>query len=225
MKRIGLALGIIIIIAIAWHGGLADYLSLSRIKEHSDHFTHLVKNHYVWSSILYITTYIGTVLCGLPATIPLTILGGYLFGLWWGTLYAIIGATTGSIAYFLLIRYVLSKKATEKYADRLMHFKQLMLTHGPSYLLFLHFITIVPYIVINTLAALAQVRLSTFIWTTIVGAIPSLVLYSFAGKQLGVLESTEDILKPQFLLLFLVLAIIALIPIIIKKYRAKKNVN
>lgn len=225
MKRIGLALGLCILIGVTLYSGLADYVSLATIKQQSDHFAYLVKHYYVWSSAVYIAVYMGGVFCGLPIVMPMTMLGGYLFGLLKGALYALTGATLGSVAYFLFIRYVLFKKATTKYSDRLARFKNLMLTYGPSYLLFLHFITIIPYVVINTLAGLAQIELPTFIWTTMVGAIPSIFLYSFAGRQLGTIESIRDIMKPHLLLLFLALAIIALIPIIINKWRKPKTID
>lgn len=183
----------------------------------------LVESYYIGYSALFILVYAAGVFIGLPIVIPLSVLGGYLFGLWFGVLYSLLGAVAGSIAYFLLIQHTISQKKNATYTEQLAHFKKLMHAWGPHYLLFLHFTTIVPYLVINTLAALAQVPLATFIWTTTLGAIPGLFLYSFAGQQLGVIESAYDIIKPQFFLLFLVLAIASLMPIIINKWQAHNN--
>ena len=98
-----------------------------------------------------------------------------------------------------------------------------MKTYGYTYLITLQLLTIVPYFVINTLAALAGVPFVTFMFTTAVGSFPVLVIYAFAGKQLYKIQSWKDILSKEMLLLLLLLAGFALLPLIIRKLRSSKQ--
>lgn len=223
MKRIAIGLLICITVLVIWYSGIADYFSLATIKEKSNYLAALVSRHYAWSCTLYILFYIATVFIGLPIVVPISMLGGYLFGLWRGILYSLIGATIGSTGYFLLIKRTRVIRHIRTSTERLTQFQHSLHTYGPFYLLFLHFITIVPYIAINTLAALSHVPLSTFIWTTAVAAVPGLFLYSFAGTQLHTITSTGDIIKPPFFLALLLLALLALLPIIINAWRSRRN--
>ena len=94
---------------------------------------------------------------------------------------------------------------------------------GVSYLLMLQFLTLVPYFIINTVAAVAHVPVLTFVWTTAVGALPLLFVYSFAGRQLGAIQSMRDIVTLPMLLAFVLLAFIAILPMIIRKIKGKQE--
>ena len=80
-------------------------------------------------------------------------------------------------------------------------------------------LTVIPFFVINTLAGLADVPLFTFIWTTVLGSLPLLFIYSLAGRQLGEIEAVRDILKPHMVALLIILALLALLPMVIKRLR------
>jgi uncharacterized membrane protein YdjX (TVP38/TMEM64 family) len=151
----------------------------------------------------------------------MTILGGYLFGIVHGVLYAVFGASAGATIYFLLVRYVFAHTLRESFALQLSIFHEKMNRYGASYLISLQLLTIIPYFVINTLAALADVPLVTFIWTTVLGGLPLHVIYAVAGRELGSLTSIRDILKPSIIVLLLVMACMALLPMIIRYLRVK----
>jgi uncharacterized membrane protein YdjX (TVP38/TMEM64 family) len=93
--------------------------------------------------------------------------------------------------------------------------------HGASYLLVLYLSALVPGFVLVPLAAVAKVPTRTFIWTTLLGNIPFVMVYSFAGKELGTITSIKDIFSPELLLAFVLLALIALAPILMKKFSSR----
>jgi len=216
VKQVIVTLAILVaIIATIWYVGLADYLTISILQQKSEYFLYMVNNHYIWSVTLFLLLCSGGIFLGLPVVIPLTMLGGFVFGLWWGMFYSVLSATIGSLCYFLLIRYTLFGK-TDRYISQqpLTSLQTLVKNHGSHYLLILHFIIIVPYIAINTMAAVSNVSLSTFVWTTVIGALPSLFLYSFAGRQLTIITSWYDIIQPPFLLVLCVLVLCTVLSII-----------
>ncbi|MDP3889527.1 MAG: VTT domain-containing protein [bacterium] len=202
-----------------WHFNLFQCLTLTAIQRESAYLKEFVERSYLLSMLLFIGAYASAVACGLPITAPFTILGGFLFGTGAGFLYALMGATIGSILYFLLIRYVLTNFVRNNYAVQLNRFNTRFKKYGYSYLLTLHWLMVVPYFVVNTLAALAGVPLFMLIWTTILGSSPLLFIYAFAGKQLHEINSFRDILRPDIIIMFVLFALLALLPMIIQKFR------
>ena len=88
-----------------------------------------------------------------------------------------------------------------------------------SYLLILQLVTIFPFFVVSTLAGLANVPLWIFIWTSLVGSFPSLLVYTLAGRQLGVIESVRDLFLPPILIVFVILILIVLLLLFLRKFR------
>ncbi len=219
IKSLVAAVALVVFILLLRKFGVGKYFTLAALKEDSVHLKHLVEAYYFPSILVYIASYTLIIACAIPAVAPLTILGGFLFNALPGLLYAEIGATAGSIITFLFVRYVVSNLVRTRYRARLDKFNEQIKAYGYSYLLTLQLLTIIPFFVINTLAGLADVPLFTFIWTTAVGSLPLLFIYALAGRQLGEIEAVRDILKPHIIALLIVLALLALLPMVIKRIR------
>jgi uncharacterized membrane protein YdjX (TVP38/TMEM64 family) len=197
------------------------YFSFAVIKQESVRLSLWVQNYYAFSVFAYISVYALGIFVGLPVVVFMTMLGGFVYGFWWSCFYSLAAATLGSVLYFMLLRYALQNGFKEKYKGRLEQFKEQIHTYGSSYLLFLHFITIIPFVVINTLAALGDIPFTVFLWTTIAGSLPVIALYSFVGKELGTINAVCDVVRPEFFIVFGLLAVISLVPVIIRKLRVK----
>jgi len=221
VKRISLVILLFSGMLLFCYFGLWRYFSFEVIKQESARLSVLVRDYYAVSVLAYIALYALGIFVGLPVVVFMTILGGFLYGFWWSCFYSLGAATLGSVLYFILLRYALQNGFKEKYRGRLEQFKEQIHTYGPNYLLFLHFITIIPFVVINTLAALGDISFSTFLWTTIVGSLPVIALYSFVGKELGTINAMCDVVRPEFFIAFGILALISLVPIIMRKLRIK----
>lgn len=225
MKKKTVIIGLILFVSIilSWYAGLGEYLSLANIKQQSGYFKMGVEHNYALAVLVFMVLYTFLVAVGLPVVAPMSIVGGFLFGALPGTLYSSISTTVGSITSFLLVRHAMSNVVRERYRARLDKLNKRIKIYGYNYLVTLHLITIVPFFVINTLAALADVPLLSFVWTTIVGALPILFIYSYAGRQLVMIHSIRDILRPQVLIMLLLLALLSLLPMIIRKIRHSKE--
>jgi uncharacterized membrane protein YdjX (TVP38/TMEM64 family) len=183
-----------------------------------------IKNHYALSIFTFISFYIFAVAVSLPVAALLTIFGGFLFGAIKGLIFTNIGATLGSMISFLIFRYLIGGLVQQKYAQQLKDFNKAFEENGAYYLLSSHFIVVIPLFVVNILASLTKVSLFTFIWTTSLGIIPASTVFAFAGQHLGEIESVMDIFSYKIILIFLMLALVALLPVIVKKF-SKKNAN
>ncbi len=204
-------------IIVAWYLGLHEYLTLDAMKENRAYLEAAVQAHYFRSVLIFIAIYIAVIATAMPGVPPLTMIGAFLFGFIPGGFYASIAATTGTTISFLIIRYVLSGVIRGKYAQKLERFNEKIASHGVAgYLLTLQLIGLIPFFVINTLAALADVPFKTFLWTTYVGSLPILFIYAFAGRQLSLVESIRDIFSPSIIVLLVFLILLTLMPIFLR---------
>lgn len=211
------------IILLMHYFRVLDYLTISHLQEQSVALAGIVEEHYLFSVVMYSGVYAFLVACALPVVAPLTMLGGYLFGVFHGVIYAAVGASAGATIYFLVIRYIFAHTVRARFAHQLASFHEKMNQYGASYLISLQLLTIIPYFVINTLAALANVPLITFIWTTVLGGLPLHAIYATAGRELATLRSVRDILKPSIIVLLLVMALVAALPVIIRSIQHRRH--
>ncbi len=219
-KKLGISLLLIVgLILILYYIGFAKYFSLENIKIHALHVQQLVVQHYVSSVIVFILISTLLIALTLPVTGPVAVSAGFLFGLVPAIFYTMIAAMVGTAISFLIVRYAMSHLTKNQYNAQLTSFKQQLHAYGYTYLITLQLLTVVPYFIINTLAALAGISFMTFMWTTAIGSLPIIIIYAFAGRQLYMIQSWRDILSLNMLLLLLMLALLALLPMIVKKIR------
>ncbi|MHC4499006.1 MAG: FAD-dependent oxidoreductase, partial [Planctomycetota bacterium] len=213
-------LGLIIGLRIA---GVGKGLTLENLQKNGDRLRGFSNQNYVWSVLLYIGIYIAVTGFSLPGATIMTLAGGFLYTFIIGALYVNIGATTGATLAFLFARYVAGGALQQKYGDKLLKFNEELERNGWSYLLTLRFIPIFPFFLINIFAGLTRIPLRTFVWTTSVGIFPGSLIYAYAGQQLGTVKSVKDIFTGAVLLAFLLLAALALFPVIYKKVKKLKS--
>ncbi len=221
IKKISLIFfGIVALYMILKITGVTKYLTLSHLQENKEMLHAMVTDNYWLVVICYMIMYALIIMVAFPGFPPLTLAGGFLFGTLPGAFFALIGSFTGSVISFFGIRYFMRKRMVDAYHDKLENFRAQVAHYGmANTLLMLHFLTIVPFFVINSLAAIANVPMVTFIWTTIVGSLPLLLVYSFAGKQLCMIENVRDIFSPIIISLFVLLIVLAVMPMLVRKYR------
>ncbi len=202
-----------------YYVGIAQYMSLENIKAQSAYLQMQVEKNYFWSVLAFLLFFTSLIGFTLPVTGPMGVMGGFLYGLWPSVLYCMFSVMVGTTISFLVVRHALSHVIRDQYKDQLATFSERVHQYGYGYLISLQLLTVVPYFVINTLAALAGVSLETFMWTTAAGSLPIIFIYSFAGKELYMIQSWKDILSIHMLALLLVLAALALLPMLMKKLR------
>ncbi len=215
-KKFIVALVILAIIIVLRFSSITEWMSLAQLKAHRDYLQQVVSEHYLLSVICYISLYIVAVALSIPVGALLTLAGGFLFGVIAGLFYTNIGATLGATIAFLLVRYLIGETIQKKYAVQLEKFNKAMKLYGKNYLLMIRFIAGIPFFLVNILAGLTNLPLWTFIWTTAIGILPGSLVYTFAGQQLNEIESLRDIFSFNILFGLFLLALLALLPVIIR---------
>ncbi len=97
-----------------------------------------------------------------------------------------------------------------------------------SYLLVLRLIPAFPFFIVNLVPALLGVPLRTFAIATFLGIIPGTFVFSSIGAGLGsIFDNMQEFtlkgaLTPQVLTALIGLAVLALIPVAVKRFKARK---
>lgn len=211
-----LCLLIALVGAARWFG-LSSYFQLAYIQEYRDKIHFFIAEHYALAIISYLLCYTLIVVCMLPVTLFVNMLAGYFFGLIPGTILSVLGATIGACCAFLWVRFMATGLLSTAYQTQIEKFKTLFNTHGPSYLLFMQLLPITPFAVITTVASLANVSLVTFAWTTAIGIIPGTFIYALIGQNFDHIQTAQNGVSWQLTGLFILLALLALLPVVIKK--------
>ncbi len=225
MKRFFPLFLIIALMVIAYFTGLDRYLSYDYFKLVHDDLKRWVAMHAVSSVVVFILVYIVSTALSLPGGLLLSLVGGFLFPIPLSTLYVIIGATIGATLLFFAARTALGDVLHKKAGPFLKKMEKGFQEDAASYLLFLRFVPLFPFWLVNLAPAFFNVRASTYIWTTCVGIAPGAFVFTLAGSGLSAIFesagglSLNAIFNLKIKLALIALAIIALLPIFIKKWR------
>lgn len=205
-----------------WASGILDFLSLESIKEHRLELLNLVEENPVISVLFFALAYIMTVALSLPIATVLTLLGGFLFGVVLGAITIVLSATIGATIIFLIAQTAIGSSLREKAGPFYNKVAENMKDNGFQYMLFMRFVPIVPFFIANILPALFDIKLRDFFITTLIGIIPGTIVYANIGRELGTIETLNDLVSAKTLIAFALLGFLSLIPTLIKFFRKKK---
>jgi len=220
-KKLGILLIIIAAILAIRLTGVHHFLTFKNLQQNKLLLQGYVARHYVQALAAFIVIYMLIIAASIPGGTIMTLAGGFLFGTIVGALAVNVGATAGAFAAFLLSRYILGGWLQNRYKRQLESFNRELEQNGYLYLLTLRFIPLFPFFMINFFSGLTKIPARTYLWTTAVGILPGSLVYTFAGSQIGSINSPGDILSGRLILAFVLLGLLALVPVIYKKVKAK----
>ncbi len=171
-----------------------------------------------WAVPAFLAAHVLATMVGVPATL-LVLLGGAKFGLWWGSLWSLIGATAGATAAFWVARYLLQDWFRQRFARHKIYrnIDKLMDTHSFNCVLAVRFAPLSPFNLVNFLFGLTSAPVSAFFWGTLVGIAPGTVAYTWIG--LAGLEAAQG--KGVWPLTWALgfLAVLSIFPILLRQKR------
>ena len=160
---------------------------------------------------VFFLVYVAVTGLSLPGAAIMTLAGGAVFGLWWGTLLVSFASTLGATLAFLVSRFMLRDWVQGKFGDKLKAINAGIEREGGFYLFTLRLIPIFPFFVINLVMGLTPIRTWTFYWVSQIGMLAGTVVYVNAGTQLAQIDSLKGIVSPELLASFALLGIFPLI--------------
>lgn len=210
--------------------GLDRYLTFDALRENRQWLVDTVAENHLISALVFILVYAAAVAVSLPGASLLTLLGGFLFGAVVGTAYVVLAATLGAVGIFLAARTAFSDILRAKAGPWLSKLQAGFHENELNYLLFLRLVPAFPFFIVNIVPAFLGVSLRTYALATLVGIIPGTAVYAVFGAGLGEILASDaelslsGILSPELVIGMVGLAVLALVPVLVRKF-SKKPVN
>lgn len=172
-----------------------------------------------WAILAFIAFYAIAPILFLPGTV-FTLLAGALFGPFWGTLYALTGATIGATLAFLIARYLASDWVRRKARGRLRQLIDGVSAEGWRFVAFTRLVPLFPYNLLNYALGLTGIRLDHYVVTSFVCMAPATFAYAyigFVGRQ-ALTGQQQDLIRNLLIALALI-AFVLFIPRLVKRLR------
>jgi uncharacterized membrane protein YdjX (TVP38/TMEM64 family) len=133
----------------------------------------------------FVLMFVVGVVALIPAS-PLTIVGGAVFGFWRGLLYALVGATLGSTAAFLLGRFVARRLVARRLArmPRYAAIERAVSARGGRIMFLLRLSPVAPFNFLNYALGVTTVSITDFMVASL-GMVPGTIVYAYFGKVTG----------------------------------------
>lgn len=219
---------LILLAAILGAFTLRDQLSFDALAQHRESLLAFRDANFGLASLAFVAAYVVIVAFSLPGATVATLTGGFLFGLFPGTLYNVLAATLGAVAVFLAARAGFGADVAAKIEEKggsAARLQAALRENEWSALLIMRLVPAVPFFIANLLPAFVGTSLARFAITTFVGIIPGGLVYTSVGVGLGEVFAkgeTPDlsiIFAPHILGPLLGLAALSTLPIILKKLK------
>src|SRR5579863_5413793 len=233
MKRSLIKIGVILLvvaffITLTKYYHLNDYLSLEGFNNYHEKLIGYKIGHPAKFIIGYIVSYILLIMLCIPGTILFDLIAGFVFGWYFGTIIVLFSYGIGSFLNFILVRYFFK----DLFANKFGRFKSLIHGGGQYGLLInltgLRLIAVIPFWILNIVAALLNVNVRTFLISTLIGILPSTIIYVVIGDGVsdmldkGQALTPEILMDPKIWIPIFIMAILIMLPNIIKYYRQNK---
>ena len=199
-----------LVVAFLWFD-LARFLDLEYLKSRQADIDVYYRDHPGTMLAGYFVAYVAITGLSLPGAAIMTLAGGAVFGLLWGTVLVSFASTIGATVAFIVSRYILRDGIQRRYGDRLHAINEGIARDGAFYLFTLRLVPAFPFFVINLVMGLTAMRILTFALVSQLGMLPGTIVFVNAGTQLARIESLQGILSPTLIGSFVLLGVFPLI--------------
>ena len=228
------------VVAIGWN----RKISFETMVRHNDAIHAFILAHKIASIAICVAIYVVTIALSLPGGLVLTLSSGFLFGGVIGGAIAVIGATGGAVILFTIAKSAFGEHLTRWAGPLAEKLAAEFRADGFHYLLFLRLVPVFPFVLINLVAAVVGLRLRTFVAATAIGIIPGTFTFAFLGAGLDSVIRAQGAIynaclasgrtdckldfdlkaavTPELLGALAALGVLALIPVVVKRIRARR---
>ena len=178
LKALLLAALLITVLAMVRFSPLGEYLKVSNVEA-------LQQKLYEFGGLAPLIFLIGgafVITLGVPRAV-VSILGGLVFGLFWGILMALFAALLGSTIIFLLTKWLGRPLFKQKVGEYLKVIENHTKTDGFLMVLIMRQLPLTS-LLINVLIGLTSISMGIFLLGSIVGLLPEIIIFVLFGSSL-----------------------------------------
>ena len=203
---------------------IQDFTSYELIKANRDTLEEIKNNNFFFMSIMFfLGTTMWVLLLGFGT--PIVLVGGFIFGKWFGTLLAVSGLSFGATLLYIFANYFLKETIEEKFSKKFINLTDKFKKNEFIFFLIYRNIPGIPFFISNILPTLFNIKIKNFFFGTLIGMTPQLFIGVSLGAGLNkVLEENKNppsffdlIFTPDVYFPIVGLVIIVLLGITLKK--------
>ena len=206
--------------------GLQEITSYNFFRDNRNYFMELKSSNLYYIFFIFLIISILWVFPFLGFASPVSLIGGFIFGKWIGTLVVVLGLSIGATLLYIFGNYFLKdfikNRFLNKYKLLELKFKKAEFT----YLLIYRFIGGIPWQLSCLLPTLFNVKILNFFFATLIGIVPQIFLAVSIGSGLEKIvdENTklpgiiDIIFLPDIYIPVLAFFILIVITIVLRRY-------
>jgi uncharacterized membrane protein YdjX (TVP38/TMEM64 family) len=234
------------LMAAGFASGRHKAVTLETVVAIRDSCQSIIMDHRVLALLAYVLSYAALVSLSFPGATLFTLAGGLMFGWLAGGIAAVVAATIGASIVFTIARTAVGETLAKRAGPQVARLQDGFRENALSYLLFLRLVPAFPFFVVNIVPALLGVPFRTYFIGTFFGVMPGTFAFSSVGagldsvviaakaqqaacvaaKVAAVCPLTIELstlLTKELKIAFALLAVLALLPVAIKKIRHRQG--
>jgi uncharacterized membrane protein YdjX (TVP38/TMEM64 family) len=243
LRRFAPVVVVLVAMLVVFASGAYRHLSLETLVRHRMAIDAFIDHHMLAALGAFVAIYITVVALSIPGALCLTVTSGILFGTLAGGVASVIGATAGATVIFLVAKSACGESLVRRAGPLACKLADGFRADAFNYLLFLRLVPAFPFFLVNLVPAIAGVKLRTFTGATALGIVPATFAFAFLGSGLDSVLAVKEgpyraclasgrtecpipfdigaIVTPQLLAAFAALGALALVPVLVKRLRAR----
>ena len=186
---------------------LGRFLSLSYVQSQLDTILVFKEESFAVAAGLYFVAYVLITALSIPGAAIVTLVGGAVFGLMWGTVLVSFASTLGATLAFLSSRLLLRDWVQARFSKTLKVINKGVEKDGNFYLFSLRMVPLFPFFVVNLLMGLTPIRVLPYFFVSQIGMLFGTAVYVNAGAELGQISSLSGLVSPPILFSFALLGL------------------
>ncbi len=202
MKSIKLLVVLVIasLVAAFFALDLGRYMTLDFVQSQLQGLQDYGRENFFTLAVAYFAVYVAATALSIPGSVVITLVGGAIFGLWWGTLLVSFASTIGATLAFLSARLLLRDWVQSRFGNSLKAINAGMEKDGNFYLFSLRIVPIFPFFLVNLVMGLTPIRVIPYFFISQLGMLMATIIYVNAGAELAQIESVSGLISPSMLL-------------------------
>src|SRR5262245_51506105 len=207
--RVVALVAIATLVAVFFVFDLKSYISADYFRAQQAAIDAYFRAHPLLTAAIYFAIYVAVTGLSLPGAAIMTLVGGAVFGLLWGTVIVSFAYAIGATLAFLAVLYLLLTAIQARFGNKLAAINRGVEKEGAFYLFALRLVPAFPFVVINLVMGLTPMKTRTFYWVSQLGMLAGTIVYVYAGTKLGEFQVSKELVAA--------LVLVGVFPLIAKK--------
>ena len=223
-KKILLSISLIIIFSF-WvvYFFNRDFFELKTLFLYLETVQNYISNNFFFSFLIFMLAYIILIVCNFPIASLLSLISGFLYGTWIGSIGIIISSTIGAFIVFSVAKLFFYDYISKKLLHKYSFIKQYFQKNELELLLLIRLIPGIPFFAQNLILAGLGAKSSKFFFTTLIGLAPWALIFASIGQGLEeIFIEDQDlsfalVAKPEYLIPISIIVLLVIFILIFKK--------